>query len=67
MGNICFARDPRKARLNRAKHGVSFEEAETAFLDGNARLLDDPDHSQEEERFLLMGYSLQAHCLVVSH
>ena len=67
MGNIQFAWDRRKARANMAKHGVSFEEAQTAFLDENARLIDDPDHSDEEERLLLLGYSFQARCLIVSH
>ena len=67
MGNIVFAWDRRKARSNLVKHGVSFEEAQTAFLDENARLIDDPDHSEEEERFLLLGYSFQARCLMVSH
>ncbi len=67
MGNIAFAWDRRKARSNLAKHGVSFEEAQTAFLDENARLIDDPDHSEEEERFVLLGYSIQARCLIVSH
>ena len=66
MGNIEFAWDRRKARSNLVKHGVSFEEAQTAFLDENARLIDDPDHSEEEERFLLLGYSFQARCLMVS-
>jgi hypothetical protein len=56
VGSIAFAWDPRKARSNLAKHGVSFEEAQTIFLDENARLIDDPDHSEEEERFLLIGY-----------
>ena len=59
--------DRRKARSNLVKHGVSFEEAQTVFLDENARLIDDPDHSEEEERFLLLGYSFQARCLIVSH
>jgi Ribonuclease toxin, BrnT, of type II toxin-antitoxin system len=45
----------RKARSNVVKHGVSFEEAQTVFLDENARLIDDPDHSSEEERFVLLG------------
>jgi hypothetical protein len=67
VGNIEFAWDTRKARSNFAKHGVSFEEAETVFLDENARLIDDPDHSEEEERFLPLGYSIQARCLIVSH
>ena len=67
MGNIEFAWDRRKARSNLAKHGVSFDEARTVFLDENARLIDDPDHSDEEERFVLLGYSFQARCLIVSH
>ena len=67
MGNIEFAWDRRKARSNLAKHGVSFEEAQTAFRDEYARLIDDPDHSDEEERFVLLGYSFQARCLVVNH
>jgi hypothetical protein len=50
-----------------AKHGVSFEEAQTVFLDESARLIDDPDHSENEDRFLLLGYSFQARCLMVSH
>ena len=67
MGNIEFAWDLRKAQLNLRKHGVSFDEARTVFLDDNARLMDDPDHSGDEERFLLLGYSAQARCLIVSH
>ena len=67
MGNIKFAWDRRKARSNLVKHGISFEEAKTVFLDENARLIDDPDHSEEEERFVLLGYSFQARCLIVSH
>lgn len=67
MGNIEFAWDQGKARSNLAKHGVSFEEAQTVFLDESARLIDDPDHSENEDRFLLLGYSFQARCLMVSH
>jgi uncharacterized protein len=67
VGNIEFAWDRRKARSNLVKHGVSFEEAQTVFLDESARLIDDPDHSEEEERFVLLGYSFQARCLIVSH
>jgi uncharacterized DUF497 family protein len=67
VGKIEFAWDLSKARSNLTKHGVSFEEAQTAFLDENARLLDDPDHSDQEERFVLLGYSFQARCLIVSH
>jgi len=67
VGNIEFAWDRRKAQSNLLKHGVTFEEAQTAFLDENARLIDDPDHSEDEERFVLLGYSFQARCLLVSH
>jgi uncharacterized DUF497 family protein len=67
VGNIEFAWDRRKARSNLIKHGVSFDEAQTVFLDDSARLIDDPDHSEDEARFLLVGYSLEARCLVVSH
>jgi hypothetical protein len=56
MGNIEFAWDRRKARSNLVKHGVSFEEAQTVFLDESARLMDDPDHSEDENRFVLLGY-----------
>jgi uncharacterized DUF497 family protein len=48
---------PRKNVSNRRKHGVSFEEAESAFADDNGLLLDDPDHSEDEERFVLLGMS----------
>ena len=57
MGNIDFAWDRRKAQSNLKKHGVSFEEAQSVFLDESARLIDDPDHSSDEDRFLLLGYS----------
>lgn len=67
MGNIAFVWDHRKARSNLVKHGVSFEEATSVFLDETARLIDDPDHTGEEGRFLLLGYSFQARCLIVSH
>jgi uncharacterized DUF497 family protein len=52
-----FDWDLRKARENLRKHGVSFEEAVTAFSDDEALLLDDPDHSTDEERFVLLGLS----------
>ena len=62
-----FAWDGRKARLNLVKHGVSFEEAQTVLLDEDARLITDPDHSDTEERFVMLGFSLQARCLIVIH
>jgi uncharacterized DUF497 family protein len=67
MGNIEFAWDRRKARSNVAKHGVSSDEAQSVFFDERARLMDDPDHSESEDRFVLLGYSMNARCLVVSH
>jgi uncharacterized DUF497 family protein len=67
VGKVEFAWDRRKARSNLARHGVSFEEAQSVFLDESARLIDDPDHSGDEDRFLLLGYSFQARCLIVSH
>ena len=65
MAPIRFAWDPAKARANLTKHGVSFEEAETAFADDFARILPDPDHSDEEDRFLLLGVSAALRVLVV--
>ena len=67
MSNIEFSWDDRKARSNLQKHGISFEEAQTVFLDENARLIGDPDHSEDEERFIMLGYSYQARCLIVGH
>jgi uncharacterized DUF497 family protein len=67
VGNIEFAWDRRKAQSNLVKHGVSFEEAQTVFLDENARLIDDPDHSEDEERFVLLGYSFRARRSIVNH
>ena len=62
-----FEWDDNKAASNLAKHGVSFEEAATAFDDVWARLMPDPDHSDEEERFILLGMSIKARELVVCH
>jgi uncharacterized DUF497 family protein len=67
VSNIEFSWDDRKARSNLQKHGISFEEAQTVFLDENARLIGDPDHSEDEERFITLGYSYQARCLIVGH
>jgi uncharacterized DUF497 family protein len=62
-----FAWDEAKARDNLRKHGVSFEEAATVFADENARLKHDPEHSQSEDRFILLGYSVNMRMLVVCH
>ena len=67
MDKIIFTWDYRKAADNLRKHGVSFEEAATVFMDENARLLHDPDHSGDEDRFLLLGLSSIIRLLVVCH
>ena len=67
MTEVTFSWDDRKERDNQRKHGVSFEEATTAFADENARLKHDPDHSQGEDRFVLLGFSAKLRLLVVVH
>jgi uncharacterized DUF497 family protein len=62
-----FKWDERKNRANRSKHGVWFEEAQSAFRDPNARLFHDPEHSEDEDRFILIGLSSTARPLVVIH
>jgi uncharacterized DUF497 family protein len=56
-----------KNRENIRKHRVSFEEAETVFYDPHGKLIDDPDHSDNEERFIILGLSKMLHLLVVCH
>jgi uncharacterized DUF497 family protein len=67
MTQLKFSWDENKASINQQKHGVSFEEAKTVFYDDYARLIADPDHSQQEERFLLLGLSEQFRLLLVCH
>ena len=67
MQDLRFEWDRRKNVHNQRKHGVSFEEAETAFLDEQALLLEDPDHSSREDRFILLGLSAAVRVLVVCH
>ena len=62
-----FAWSAQKNRLNKAKHGVSFEEAQTAFYDPLSRTIPDSDHSQSEERLLLIGIASRGSLLVVAH
>ena len=57
MDSLNFEWDENKNTLNQKKHGVSFEEAKTIFIDELARLIPDPDNSKGEERFILMGIS----------
>jgi len=54
-----FAWDEQKNRRNRSKHGIWFEEAQTVFEDPLARLFDDPEHSEQEDRFILLGVARQ--------
>jgi uncharacterized protein len=62
-----FTWDRRKDAANQRKHGISFAEAETVFLDDEARLLDDPEHSMAEDRFILLGLSQALRLLIVVH
>ena len=65
MSEMHFEWDEAKSRENRRKHGVSFEEAQTVFLDENAIRFCDPDHSADEDRFLMLGISFRLRVLVV--
>ena len=67
MSNIQFEWDSRKAAANLKKHGVSFDQARTVFFDEHAKLIDDPDHSDEEDRFVLLGISSSLKVLLVCH
>ena len=67
MSTLRFEWDDRKAATNLKKHGVSFEEAKTVFFDERAKLIDDPDHSEDEERFVLLGMSSALRILLVCH
>ena len=67
MNDLSFEWDKSKATINLKKHGVSFEEAKTAFSDEWAKLIADPDHSEDEDRFILLGYSSSMRLLVVCH
>lgn len=62
-----FERDPTKARSNREKHAVGFEEAASVFQDPKAATMYDPDHSQTEERWITLGISSSGRLLVVCH
>ena len=62
-----FEWDPRKAKENQKKHGVSFDEAVTVFYDPFSATFDDPDHSVEEQRYITIGFSSKPRLLVVAH
>jgi uncharacterized protein len=65
MGHLNFEWDERKAAANAKKHGVTFDEAKSVFVDERAKLIDDPDHSDEEDRFVLLGLSGALRMLLV--
>lgn len=67
MNYIRFDWDENKNDINKKKHDVSFEEATSVFYDSEALIIPDPDHSIDEERFLILGYSFQLKLLVVCH
>ena len=67
MTELSFEWDANKDESNLRKHGISFEDAKTVFYDENAILFHDPDHSDEEDRFILLGVSLKIQVLVVCH
>jgi len=64
--SLQFEWDPRKAKVNLAKHGVSFEEAMTVFGDLLARIFDDEEHSEDEKREIIIGHSIQQHLVLLS-
>ncbi len=64
---LLFDWDEKKNDINRRKHGIDFEEASTVFFDEQAILFDDPEHSEFEERFLLLGISESANVCIVCH
>ncbi len=67
MSTLRFEWDERKAEVNAKKHGVRFEEARSVFVDERAKLIDDPDHSADEDRFVLLGLSGALRLLLVCH
>ena len=67
MKDLRFEWDPKKSATNRRKHGVSFEDAQTAFSDEFGLIIDDPEHSKTEARFILLGVSASLRLLVVCH
>ena len=64
---IQFVWDENKNQRNRRKHGITFDEASTAFTDENGRVIFDPEHSEDEDRFILLGLDSSLRLLVVCH
>ena len=67
MENLNFIWEENKNKLNIKSHKISFEEAKTVFYDPNAKIIHDPDHSIEEDRFIILGMSKSLKLLVVCH
>jgi uncharacterized protein len=67
MEGLQFIWDEKKNQANRRKHSVAFEEAPTAFFDERAKVYFDPDHSETEDRFILLGVSSRLRALIVCH
>lgn len=67
MSNIRFEWDANKAAANQRKHGVTFDEARTVFFDEKAKLINDPDHSDDEDRFVMLGLSSNFRFVLVCH
>ena len=67
METIKFEWDENKNEINKKKHKISFDEAITVFDDAEALVIDDPEHSQEEDRFIILGLSNKSNLLVVCH
>ena len=67
MTAIAFEWDNDKNRENIRRHGIAFDEAQTAFYDECARVIHDPDHSDDEDRFILLGLSTKLRLLLVCH
>ena len=67
MKKISFVWDEKKDESNLKKHEISFNEAQTVFSDPNARMIFDPEHSEDEDRFILLGISSGLRMLVVCH
>jgi len=65
--SLSFEWDAQKASANQRKHGVSFEEAATAFGDPLSVTIPDPDHSEDEDRFILLGSTYRGRMVVVVH
>lgn len=64
---IHFEWDENKNKINKEKHGINFEEARTVFFDDAAIMFDDPEHSDKEDRFILLGMSDPANLCIVCH